>query len=115
MDLVRHLDIDPSTIELVDLYYLHVSLTEAESIAGTMKLVVIESPLAGDRERNRAYARACMRDSIRRGEAPLASHLLYDQPGLLDDNDPAARILGIQAGFAWAEHAELVAVYIDLG
>lgn len=80
-----------------------------------MKLVVIESPLAGDRERNRAYARACMRDSIRRGEAPLASHLLYDQPGLLDDNDPAERILGIQAGFAWAEHAELVAVYIDLG
>jgi hypothetical protein len=68
-----------------------------------VKRVIIESPLAGDFKRNKAYARACMRDSLQRGEAPFASHLLYDQPGILDDTIPEERELGIAAGFAWAE------------
>jgi hypothetical protein len=80
-----------------------------------MKRVVIESPLAGDREFNKRYARACMLDSLRRGEAPYASHLLFDQPGLLDDDNTSERELGITAGFAWGEAAELRAFYIDLG
>lgn len=80
-----------------------------------MKLVVIESPLAGDRERNKRYARDCMLDSLRRGEAPYASHLLFDQPGLLDDDKPGDREMGITAGFAWGERAELRAFYVDLG
>lgn len=80
-----------------------------------MKLVIIESPLRGDYELNRRYARACMRDSLKRGEAPFASHLLYDQPGILDDTNIDERILGITAGLAWGGRADLVAVYIDLG
>lgn len=80
-----------------------------------MKRVIIESPLAGDRVRNRAYAKACMLDSLRRGEAPYASHLLFDQPGLLDDDRPNERELGMLAGFAWGEAGELRAVYVDLG
>jgi hypothetical protein len=48
-----------------------------------MKLVIIESPYAGEVEANVAYARACMRDSLGHGEAPIASHLLYTQPGIL--------------------------------
>lgn len=80
-----------------------------------MKLVVIESPYAGDVEANLAYARACMADSLKRGEAPLASHLLYTQPGILDDNNPSERSLGITAGFAWGDKADLVAVYTDRG
>lgn len=80
-----------------------------------MKLVVIESPYAGDVERNVAYARACMADSLKRGEAPIASHLLYTQPGILDDEKPEERKLGMEAGFAWNRHAQLVAAYIDLG
>ena len=42
-----------------------------------MRRVIVESPYAGDVERNIAYVRAAMRDCLMRGEAPLASHLLY--------------------------------------
>lgn len=78
-----------------------------------MKLVIVESPLAGDYEANRAYARACVYDSLMRGEAPLASHLLYTQ--MLDDKIPAERTLGIEAGLAWGRKADLTAVYTDRG
>lgn len=80
-----------------------------------MKRVIVESPFAGDVERNLAYVRACMADCLRRGEAPYASHALYTQPGVLDDNDPAERKQGIEAGFAWRAAAELTVFYIDLG
>lgn len=80
-----------------------------------MKLVIIESPYAGDVERNIAYARACVRDSLARGEAPYASHLFFTQDGLLDDDDPEQREQGIDAGLAWGEKADLCAVYTDLG
>lgn len=79
------------------------------------KLVVIESPLAGDVEANVAYAKECMRDSLRRGEAPFASHLFYAQPGILDDLVPEERALGIKVGLAWGDAAELTAVYVDRG
>ncbi len=78
-----------------------------------MKLVVIESPLAGNMERNKAYAQLCMLDCLMHGEAPYASHLLYTQ--CLDDTVPAERLLGMPAGFAWGDAAALRAVYIDLG
>lgn len=77
--------------------------------------MVIESPYAGDVERNTRYARAAMRDALVRGEFPIASHLLYTQPGILDDGDPHERRWGIEAGLAWGQHAQLVAVYTDLG
>jgi hypothetical protein len=80
-----------------------------------LKLVIIESPYAGDVEANTAYARAAMRDSLRRDEAPIASHLLYTQPGILRDDVPGERQLGIDAGLAWREVAELAAFYIDRG
>lgn len=80
-----------------------------------MKLVIIESPYAGDVERNVEYARKCVRDSLMRGEAPIASHLLYTQTGILDDNIPAERQHGIDAGLAWRKVAEVCAVYSDYG
>lgn len=80
-----------------------------------MKRVIIESPYAGDVEFNLRYLRAAMRDCLLRGEAPFASHGLYTQPGVLDDNDPAERELGIQAGFAWRGIAMATVVYEDLG
>lgn len=80
-----------------------------------MKRVVIESPYAGDIDRNVAYARRCLRDSLSRGEAPIASHLLYTQPGVLSDDDPNERALGIGAGHVWIGAADLVAVYTDYG
>jgi hypothetical protein len=39
--------------------------------------------------------------------------LLYTQ--VLDDTMPAARHLGIEAGLAWGQAADLTAVYTDLG
>ncbi len=78
-------------------------------------LVVIESPFAGDIGMNVAYARAAMADSLGRGEAPLASHLLYTQPGVLRDEVPAERELGIETGLDWGAHADLAVFYTDLG
>ena len=80
-----------------------------------MKRVVIESPYAGNVEQNVKYARACLRDALKRGEAPLASHLLYTQEGVLDDNLLDERALGISAGFEWLESAELQVFYTDYG
>ena len=80
-----------------------------------MKLVILESPYAGDVENNVAYARACMADCLHRGEAPFVSHLLYTQPGVLDDTIPEQRKLGMEAGFEWRRVAELTVVYTDNG
>jgi len=80
-----------------------------------MRLVIIESPYAGDIERNVEYARAAVRDSLARGEAPIASHLLYTQPGILRDEVPSERQWGIDAGLAWRRVAEATVVYTDQG
>lgn len=100
-----------------------------------MKRVIIESPYAccaiaspfssatsksgdsasGDVERNLEYGRACLRDSLMRGESPIASHLLYTQPGVLDDDNPTERILGIEVGLAWGEVSDGTVVYNDYG
>jgi hypothetical protein len=80
-----------------------------------MRLVIIESPFAGDVEANTEYARRCVRDSLSRGEAPIASHLLYTQPGILDDDVPSERQWGIDAGLAWRVVAEASVVYTDRG
>lgn len=77
--------------------------------------VLIESPFAGDVERNVRYLRAALRDCLMRGEAPFASHGLYTLPGVLDDRDPLERELGIEAGLTWGQAADLTAVYTDLG
>jgi hypothetical protein len=76
-------------------------------------IVIIESPFAGARNENILYARRAMLDSLRRGEAPFASHLLY--PQVLDDDTPADRELGILAGFNFYSVAALCAVYADMG
>lgn len=80
-----------------------------------MRLVILESPYAGRLEDNITYARACVRDSLLRGEAPIASHLLYTQPNILDDSNPHERSLGIKAGHAWLAAAEAVVIYQDYG
>src|SRR4029078_6367779 len=84
-----------------------------------MLLVVIESPLGAHTRagilKNKEYAKRAMLDSLSRGEAPYAPHLLFDQEGLLDDTNPTERQLGILAGFAWGAKADLIAGYSDLG
>ena len=88
-----------------------------------MRLVVVESPYSSGTpvsipavvERNVRYLRACMRDSVLRGESPYASHGLLTQEGVLCDEIPDERKLGIEAGFAWRPAALISVFYTDLG
>jgi len=77
--------------------------------------VLVESPFKGNQRRNVTYARACLKDCFLRGEAPFASHLLYTQEGVLEDDIPEERTQGIEAGLLWGSLAEKTMVYIDLG
>ena len=79
----------------------------------SVRLVIIESPYAGDVERNVRYLKACMRDSFSRGEAPFASHKLYTD--VLNDEVAEERALGIECGLAWGRWASATVVYADLG
>lgn len=80
-----------------------------------MKRVIVETPYAGDVGRNIHYARLCLHDCLLRGEAPFASHLLYTQESVLDDDIPGECKLGILAGFTWGSVAEATVVYTDYG
>jgi hypothetical protein len=84
-----------------------------------VKTVIIESPFAGPDEaavlRNIRYARACMRFCLVQGVAPYASHVLYTQPGVFDDDDPRERQLGIDAGQAIGDRMDETWVFLDLG
>lgn len=88
-----------------------------------MRKVMLESPFAGrgDNEEqrhadmldNHKYARACARDSFKRGEMPHASHLYF--PLFLDENDPVERQTGIEFGYEWWDECEAVVFYCDKG
>ena len=84
-----------------------------------MRRVVLESPYAAPTqegiEANIRFARACVRDCLQKGDAPIVSHLLFTQPGVLRDSVPEERSLGMRAGFAWTAVAEAVVVYVDHG
>lgn len=83
-----------------------------------MRRVVVESPYRATDvytvEQHMAYLKAAMADCINRGESPIASHHLIPG-GILNDDTPYERALGIRAGLAWGEVADLVAIYSDLG
>jgi len=82
-----------------------------------MITVAIKSPYAANAkhtvEEHVAYARECMLDSLKRGEAPFASHLLYTQ--VWDDNKPSERNAGIAAGIEMSRRLDLRVFYIDFG
>jgi len=54
-----------------------------------MLIIMVESPFAGDVERNIIYARRAMRYVIDRGHVPIVPHLMY--PQVMDDTDPEER------------------------
>lgn len=90
-----------------------------------MRRVIIESPYRGrgswllprliDKWKNIWYARLCLKDSISRGEAPLAFHLLHTQPGVLRDRIEHERELGLNIGMEWLKAADVSVVYCDRG
>ena len=77
------------------------------------KLVLVESPFRAITEAPTDYVVRSMRDAFSRGEFPFASHRLY--PGVLDDNKPSERDLGIEAGLEWGRQAVETLVYCDHG
>lgn len=83
------------------------------------RLVILETPYRGnnyeDLEGNIKYARECVADCLKRGEAPLAFHILYTQEGILDDKNPEERKFGIESAAEWAKHADATVVYTDRG
>ena len=64
-----------------------------DALRDKMLNVIIESPFRANTTHSEdthvQYALRCLADSLSRGEAPIASHLLYTQ--VLDDSDPQAR------------------------
>lgn len=83
-----------------------------------MKRVILESPFGAnnvlkEQVKNVEYGYECCMDMLRRGEAPFGSHLFY--PKFLNESLPHHRELGIAAGFAWGEVADLHAFYTDRG
>jgi hypothetical protein len=63
-------------------------------------------------KQNIIYARLALLDSLNRGEAPFASHLLYPQ---VYSEDPHFRARGIDAGLAHYDGASRAVFYVDLG
>lgn len=80
-----------------------------------MRRVVLESPYAGAVAENVAYAKRAVLDCLKRDEAPIASHLLFTQRGVLLDSEAEERQKGISAGHAWVCVAESLVVYVDRG
>ena len=82
-----------------------------------MKRVIIESPYGSSDlsivKQNILYLKRCLLDSLRKDEAPFASHGFYTQ--ILNDQIPKERSLGMKAGLTWQDKADLVAVYFDYG
>lgn len=83
-----------------------------------MKRVILESPFGAnnvlkEQVKNVEYGYECCMDMLRHGEAPFGSHLFY--PKFLNESLPHHRELGIAAGFAWGEVADLRAFYTDRG
>jgi hypothetical protein len=61
---------------------------------------------------NLVYARLALLSSLMRGEAPVASHLLYTQ---VWSEKPELRANGIKAGIELHYRVDLVCLYVDLG
>lgn len=84
-----------------------------------MKLIVVESAFASNDQytqpENVTFARRVCRYIALQGHAPFASHLLYTQADILDDDVSEEREHGIAAGLAWAEHADEIWVCLRSG
>lgn len=59
------------------------------------------------------YAMRAVQDSIRRGEAPMATHAFFYES--LSYKNPVERDIGLQCQLSWLKRAELVVVYTDGG
>jgi hypothetical protein len=86
-----------------------------------MRRVVIESPCAANAEHGFSmedhadYLQEALEDSIKRNEAPIASHGLFAFTDFFNDSNPDERADCMVAGWAWLPQAHAVVAYCDLG
>lgn len=76
-------------------------------------VVMIESPYSGDVEANEDYARTALWDSLERGEAPIATHLLWTQ--VWDDTCEKTRSTALSRCRTLRNRVDNVVFYVDLG
>ena len=72
------------------------------------KLCYVCSPYRGDVARNVKYAKELTGRAVRRGLVPITPHLYITQA--LDDNDPAERALGMEAGLHLLEPCKYIMI-----
>lgn len=75
--------------------------------------IYVASPFAGDTEKNTEAAIGYCRRVIDEGYMPVASHILYAASGMLKDDDPAERDLGLMFGLALLRLCDEVWVFGD--
>ena len=76
--------------------------------------VYVASKYAGDTSANTAAAIQYCRQVIEQGFMPVASHLLYPASGMLRDDDPRERELGLMFGLALLRVCDEVWVFGDI-
>lgn len=87
------------------------------SLAKPNRCVVVESPCAANNSdawrRNRLYCEAAIMHQVTKGNAPYASHWVYAFTDLLDDDDFAARAVGMNTQKMYISRANMLCVYTD--
>lgn len=74
-----------------------------------LEFVYICSPYRGDRRANLAAARKYCLQAIEEGYIPIAPHLMF--AGIIDDDDPAQRAVGLKIGLEAMRICREVRVY----
>lgn len=84
-----------------------------------LELVVLETRYVSEdiatMIKYRKFTLACIRDCLKRGEAPYASHMLFTETNALGEFSPDERAIGMHSGFLWGSNAVKTVVYTDLG
>lgn len=75
--------------------------------------VILESPCRGDKNLNNEYLKLAIKDSISRGESPIAMHQLYSD--ILDMNNANSVLTIRRLKDSWSKLAVKVVVYTDEG
>lgn len=76
-------------------------------------IILVESPYAGDIQRNSEYARRAMLHVIEQGHTPIVPHLLY--PQVLNDSEPLQRERALEMCADLREQADAVWFFVDYG
>lgn len=75
--------------------------------------VYVCSRYSGDIQTNTAAALRYCQFAVKRGCIPIASHIFYAASGILDENDPDSRSLGLTFGLLLLDRCSEVWIFSD--